>query len=161
MTNYRLLFHSSHLNKGPSVIIALENGRLVFIGLLLLSKNFSCNFHNRLGEASCDPCDEDNRPVDSTAIYNGKTAEVLKGISSPRIISVSRSRMRAMCSEGLSAQHNKPRTTLTYSAGSRGATTHLTDDAIAERDTLIGADGPPSAVREQVIGPQLVKLITL
>jgi 2-polyprenyl-6-methoxyphenol hydroxylase-like FAD-dependent oxidoreductase len=123
----------------------------------LLKRLLPPALHGRLREAYCDPFYEYNQPVETTPIYNGKTGQLLKELSSPGMIRVSRSRLRALCSEAIPVRYSKALRTVTFSPDNKGVTAHFTDGSAVEGDIIIGADGPRSTVRELLLGQELAK----
>jgi hypothetical protein len=119
----------------------------------------------RLNEAYCDPF---SGTIDKTTVYNSASGEVLKELPMPGMIRVDRNRMRALCSEGLDIHYSKDLSGLKYGAGGHGVTVDFADATSAEGDIVVGADGPQSGVRSELLGkevaatksPKLVSIMT-
>ena len=106
----------------------------------------------RLYEAYCDPF---GGPIEKTTIYNSASGEVLKEIVMPGMIRVDRNRMRALCSEELDIHYSKALSRLKYGEGGEGITATFADGTSAEGDMVVGADGPQSAVRTELLGKEV------
>jgi hypothetical protein len=108
--------------------------------------------HARLHEAYCDPF---SGTIEKTTIYNSASGEVLKEISMPGMIRVDRNRMRALCSEGLDIRYSKNISGLEYGADGHGITAYFVDGTHVEGDIVVGADGPRSVVRNELLGKEV------
>jgi hypothetical protein len=104
--------------------------------------------HARLPEAYCDPF---SGTADKTTIYNSASGEVLKELDMPGMIRVDRN-MRALCSEGVEIQYSKALSSLTYE--NNGVTATFADGTTAFGNLLVGADGPHSTVRTELLGKE-------
>ena len=105
--------------------------------------------YERLHEAYCDPF---SGIIDTTTIYNSASGEVLKELVMPGMIRIDRNRMRALCSEGLAIHYSKAFSGLKYGADGQGVTISFADGTSAEGDIVVGADGPQSDVRTELLG---------
>jgi 2-polyprenyl-6-methoxyphenol hydroxylase-like FAD-dependent oxidoreductase len=72
----------------------------------------------------------------------------------PGMLRVDRNRFRKLCSNGLNIHYGKTLTDLEYGVNDKRVTAHFADGIIAQGYILIGADGPRSAVREQLLGKE-------
>lgn len=66
--------------------------------------------------------------------------------------------MRELCTSGIPIQYGKSLDSLQYGADGKGMTAHFHDGTTARGD-LIGAHGPRSIVREQLLGEEKARLI--
>jgi 2-polyprenyl-6-methoxyphenol hydroxylase-like FAD-dependent oxidoreductase len=108
--------------------------------------------HARLPEAYCDPF---GGSIEKTTIYNSASGEVLKEIVMPGMIRVDRNRMRALCSEGLDIYYSKALSGLQYGNSGKGITASFADGTSMVGDMVVGADGPHSAVRTELLGKEV------
>jgi hypothetical protein len=103
-------------------------------------------------------------------IYNGLDGTVLKALPLPRIVRVSRRKMRALCSQSIDVQvRNKTGkdsqwltkgqygfevTDVKYSDDGREVTAIFANGSSVTGSLIIGTDGPRSKVRELLFGPE-------
>jgi 2-polyprenyl-6-methoxyphenol hydroxylase-like FAD-dependent oxidoreductase len=85
-------------------------------------------------------------------MYNGKNGELMNQIVAPGMVRVSRRRLRALCSDGITIQYGKQLTDVTYSNINGDVTAHFADGSSVKGDILIGTDGPQSMVRRHLFG---------
>ncbi|ERF77223.1 hypothetical protein EPUS_05792 [Endocarpon pusillum Z07020] len=101
----------------------------------------------KLSEISCNP----NVPIEAGGNYpiiNAETGDLLAGVPYARGFRVPRSKMRALCAEGIDVQYGKNLTDLAFSEKGDLVFASFSDGTIAQGSVLLGADGPRSKVRE-------------
>ncbi|KAK1147824.1 hypothetical protein N8T08_000337 [Aspergillus melleus] len=102
--------------------------------------------YQALNKVSCNPA----IPIDVGGRYpiiHGETGNLLAAVPYEKGLRVPRSRMRALCAEGITVQYGKELTDVAFTE--RGGVVALFEDGSMVSGTiLIGADGPRSTVRE-------------
>jgi hypothetical protein len=137
--------------------------------LPLLEALLPSELGSKLKDAQNDPF-WDVTEEDLFKIYNGLDGTVLKALPLPRIVRVSRRKMRALCSQGIDVRvRNKIRenllwltkrqygfevTDVKYSDDEREVTAVFANGSSVTGSLLIGTDGPRSKVRELLFGPE-------
>ncbi|KAJ4209956.1 hypothetical protein NW767_000236 [Fusarium falciforme] len=100
---------------------------------------------------SCNPA----VPVDAGGLYpiiQAETGNLLTGVSYEKGLRVSRSRMRALCAEGIEVQYGKNLVDVAFNESGQGVIASFTDGTIVSGSIIVGADGPRSKVREFAMG---------
>ncbi|KAI5463845.1 hypothetical protein BGZ63DRAFT_353582 [Mariannaea sp. PMI_226] len=100
---------------------------------------------------SCNPA----VPIESGGIYpiiQAETGSLLTGVPYEKGLRVSRSRMRALCAEGIEVQYEKNLVDVAFNESGDGVIAIFSDGTTIPGSILIGADGPRSRVREFAMG---------
>ncbi|KAA6409475.1 MAG: hypothetical protein FRX48_07029 [Lasallia pustulata] len=126
----------------------------------LVWKKLPKDFNDRLRSIRCNPF-HDNTPGedDFLPVCNGITGEVMLKMHGDSPIRVSRSKMRALFSEGLDIQHGKKIVQVTYSGSTVTAT--FEDGTGTTGNILVGCDGAKSKVRELVVGSEAAQMTVM
>jgi 2-polyprenyl-6-methoxyphenol hydroxylase-like FAD-dependent oxidoreductase len=75
-------------------------------------------------------------------------------IPGPGMQRFSRSRLRKLCSEGVSIQYGKEFVGVSCGTNGCGITAKFSDGSTFDGDLIVGADGPRSVVRDVLLGPE-------
>lgn len=100
---------------------------------------------------SCNPA----VPVEAGGLYpiiQAETGNLLTGVPYEKGLRVSRSRMRALCAEGIEVQYGKNLVDVAFNESGQGVIASFTDGTIVSGSIIVGADGPRSKVREFAMG---------
>ncbi|KAH8812897.1 hypothetical protein F5884DRAFT_786622 [Xylogone sp. PMI_703] len=109
------------------------------------------DLRTRLQETQNDPFF--NAPDhDEMRIYNGMDGTILKAMPLPRIIRVSRRKLRAFCSAHIDVKYGYELIDTEYKED--GVTAIFANGERIKGSIIIGADGPRSKVRELILGPE-------
>ncbi|KAG6986557.1 prenyltransferase phnF [Physcia stellaris] len=85
-------------------------------------------------------------------IINGDTGDLIIGVPYKDGLRVARSRMRALCAEGIDTQHGKTLVDVAFNESGKGVIATFSDGTLVSGDMIIGADGPRSRIRETAMG---------
>ncbi|KAH0543396.1 hypothetical protein FGG08_002254 [Glutinoglossum americanum] len=91
---------------------------------------------------------------DVLQIYNGKTGEHIKDMPLPKVVRVSRRKMREFCAQGIDVRYGKAFADITYDSDGKGETATFHDKTTASGDILVGTDGSRSMVRGFLLGSE-------
>ncbi|KUJ18827.1 FAD/NAD(P)-binding domain-containing protein [Mollisia scopiformis] len=108
------------------------------------------NIWQRLNTTQPDP-DYTPKPTDTFSLYNGATGELLKTLPTGGMRRVSRSRMRALFSEGIEVNYGKTLSSISFNENGNGVFAHFSDGTSTSGDVLIGTDRPRSKVRDLIV----------
>lgn len=100
---------------------------------------------------SCNPA----VPIEAGGLYpiiSAETGQIITGVPYKKGLRVSRSRMRALCAEGIEVQYGKNLINLAFNESRQGVVATFSDGDIVPGTIIIGADGPRSKVREFAMG---------
>ncbi|KAL2691582.1 hypothetical protein Neosp_001971 [[Neocosmospora] mangrovei] len=100
---------------------------------------------------SCNPA----VPVEAGGLYpiiQAETGNLLTGVPYEKGLRVSRSRMRALCAEGIEVQYGKNLVDVAFNESGQGVIASFSDGTVVSGSIIIGADGPRSKVREFAMG---------
>lgn len=100
---------------------------------------------------SCNP----DVPIEAGGLYPIIQAEIgtlLTGVPYGKGLRVSRSRMRALCAEGIDVQYGKTLVDVSFNDSGEGASAIFSDGTVVDGSIVLGADGPRSKVREIAMG---------
>ncbi|KAL4912425.1 monooxygenase [Aspergillus aurantiobrunneus] len=100
---------------------------------------------------SCNPA----VPIDAGGNYpiiHGESGNMLAGVPYTKGLRVPRSKMRALCAEGIDVQYGKELADVAFNETGRGVVVTFSDGSIVSGSILVGADGPRSKVREFAMG---------
>lgn len=106
---------------------------------------------SKLALISCNPA----VPIEAGGLYpiiQAETGDILTGVPYEKGLRVSRSRMRALCSEGIDVQYGKDLVDVAFNESGHGAIASFSDGSTISGSIIIGADGPRSKVREFAMG---------
>ncbi|KAF2230552.1 FAD/NAD(P)-binding domain-containing protein [Viridothelium virens] len=81
-------------------------------------------------------------------IINGETGDMITGVPYTDGLRVPRSKMRAMCAEGVDVQYGKKLTDVAFNESGNGVIATFADGTLVSGTMIIGTDGPRSRVRE-------------
>ncbi|KAH6708964.1 hypothetical protein BKA61DRAFT_635226 [Leptodontidium sp. MPI-SDFR-AT-0119] len=84
----------------------------------------------------------------STPIINGETGDVMMGVPYTDGLRVARSKMRALCAEGINVQYGKTLIDIAFNESRNGVIATFSGGTLVSGSMVIGADGPRSRVRE-------------
>ncbi|KAK3171573.1 hypothetical protein OEA41_003657 [Lepraria neglecta] len=101
----------------------------------------------KLAETSCNP----SVPMEAGGNYpiiNGETGAMLAGVPYAKGLRVPRSKMRALCAEGIDVQYGKDLSDIAFNESGNGVIVTFSDGTIIPASIVLGADGPRSKVRE-------------
>ncbi|CAI6237373.1 unnamed protein product [Periconia digitata] len=102
-------------------------------------------------KASCNPA----VPIDAGGNYpiiHGETGNILAGVPYKRGLRVPRSKMRALCGEGIPVQYGKHLNEVEFGSNGQGVTARFADGTIVSGTMIVGADGTRSRAREVARG---------
>lgn len=85
-------------------------------------------------------------------IINGDSGELITGVPYENGLRVSRSRMRALCAEGVNVQYGKTLVDVAFNESGSGVIASFSDGSLVRGTMVIGADGPKSRTRETAMG---------
>ncbi|KAJ6023972.1 hypothetical protein N7540_004769 [Penicillium herquei] len=85
-------------------------------------------------------------------IIHGETGDLITGVPYKDGLRVPRSKMRALCSEGIDVQYGKTLADVAFNESGNGVIATFTDGTIVSGTMIVGADGPRSRVRETAMG---------
>ncbi|RFU28012.1 hypothetical protein B7463_g8318, partial [Scytalidium lignicola] len=111
------------------------------------------DLRTKLKETQNDPF-LDAPEHDEMRIYNGLDGTILKAMPIPRIIRVSRRKMRAFCSQGIDIKACYGYELVDVQYDEDGATVIFANGERATGTLIIGTDGPRSKVREIILGSE-------
>jgi len=94
------------------------------------------------------------KDTDTFGLYNGETGELLKDLPSGGMRRFSRTKLRALLSEGIDVTYGKTFTSIMYDDGGADLSAHFSDGTRVGGRVLIGVDGPRSKVRELLVGKE-------
>ncbi|KAI8689789.1 FAD-binding-3 domain-containing protein [Fusarium sp. Ph1] len=100
---------------------------------------------------SCNPA----VPVEAGGLYpiiQAETGNLLTGVPYEKGLRVSRSRMRALCAEGIEVQYGKNLVDVAFNESGQGVIASFSDGTVVSGSIIVGADGPRSKVREFAMG---------
>jgi hypothetical protein len=100
---------------------------------------------------SCNPA----VPIEAGGLYpiiQAETGSILTGVPYDKGLRVSRSRMRALCTEGVEVQYGKNLVDVAFNESGQGVVATFSDGTVVPGSVIIGADGPRSKVREFAMG---------
>ncbi|KAE8353421.1 hypothetical protein BDV28DRAFT_157040 [Aspergillus coremiiformis] len=100
---------------------------------------------------SCNPA----APIEAGGKYpiiHGESGNMLVGVPYAKGLRVPRSKMRALCADGIDVQYGKNLIDVAFNETGRGVTAFFADGTAAHGSILVGADGPRSKVREFAMG---------
>lgn len=116
-----------------------------------LQKLLPAELFAKLPVVSCNPA----VPIDAGGNYpiiHAESGNLLAGVPYARGLRVPRSKMRALCAEGIDVQYGMNLTNVEFD-GSGSALTAIFNDSTQVRGSLVlGSDGPRSSVRNFAIG---------
>jgi 2-polyprenyl-6-methoxyphenol hydroxylase-like FAD-dependent oxidoreductase len=92
------------------------------------------------------------KATDTFSLYNGETGELLKILPTGGMRRFSRTRLRALISEGIEVKYGKTLSSISYDERESGVSAHFADGTSISGDVLIGADGPRSKSRDLIVG---------
>jgi hypothetical protein len=101
----------------------------------------------RLAEISCNP----SIPIEAGGKYpiiHGETGQLLAGVPYAKGLRVPRSKMRALCAEGIEVEYGKEIIDVAFNESGNGVIATFRDGSIARGSLLLGADGPRSKIRQ-------------
>ncbi|KAK3115617.1 hypothetical protein LTR53_004875 [Teratosphaeriaceae sp. CCFEE 6253] len=129
-----------------------EWGMTLHWGSDAIAKVLPLELRDRIREACCDPlCGP--APADAELVhYDGQTGEPLFRTPAATAMSVSRSKMRRLFSEGLDVQHGKRLRSIERTAD--GVTAYFEDDKHLDASLIVGCDGSRFVVREMLVGTE-------
>lgn len=102
-------------------------------------------------QVSCNPA----VPIEAGGNYpiiHGETGNMLAGVPYAKGLRVPRSKMRALCAEGIDVQYGKELVDVAFNESGNGVIASFTDGTTVHGSILVGADGPRSKVREFAMG---------
>ncbi|WPH01309.1 Hypothetical protein R9X50_00414800 [Acrodontium crateriforme] len=102
--------------------------------------------YRHMEEASCNPA----VPIDTGGRYpiiHAETGRLLAGVPYKRGLRVPRSKMRALCGQGIDVQYGKTLKDVDFSEDERSFTATFADGTVVPGTLLVGADGTRSRVR--------------
>ncbi|KAJ5293815.1 hypothetical protein N7508_008636 [Penicillium antarcticum] len=85
-------------------------------------------------------------------IIHGETGELITGVPYTEGLRVPRSRMRALCAEGIDVQYGKTLVDIAFNESGKGVVATFSDGTLVSGSMIVGADGPRSRVRETAMG---------
>jgi len=85
-------------------------------------------------------------------IINGDTGDLLTGVPYENGLRVPRSKMRALCGEGIDVQYGKTLVDVAFNESGKGIVATFADGSVVPATMILGADGPRSKVREFAMG---------
>ncbi|KAM0432843.1 hypothetical protein ACHAPT_004545 [Fusarium lateritium] len=100
---------------------------------------------------SCNPA----VPIESGGLYpiiQAETGNLLTGVPYEKGLRVSRSRMRALCAEGIEVHYGKNLIDVAFNESGQGVIASFADGTVVSGSVIVGADGPRSKVREFALG---------
>ncbi|KAH6895741.1 hypothetical protein B0T10DRAFT_587233 [Thelonectria olida] len=100
---------------------------------------------------SCNPA----VPIEAGGLYpiiQAETGSILTGVPYDKGLRVSRSRMRALCAEGVQVNYGKNLVDVAFNESGQGVVASFSDGTVVPGSVIIGADGPRSKVREFAMG---------
>ncbi|RSL78963.1 hypothetical protein CEP51_007757 [Fusarium floridanum] len=100
---------------------------------------------------SCNPA----VPIEAGGLYpiiQAETGNLLTGVPYEKGLRVSRSRMRALCAEGIEVQYGKNLVDVAFNESGQGVIASFADGTVVSGSLIVGADGPRSKVREFAMG---------
>ncbi|KAF7559506.1 hypothetical protein G7046_g4646 [Stylonectria norvegica] len=112
-----------------------------------LEKILPPDLFGQLPVISCNPA----VPIEAGGLYpiiQAETGSILTGVPYEKGLRVSRSRMRALCSEGVEVQYGKNLVDVAFNESGQGVIATFSDGTVVPGSIIIGADGPRSKVRE-------------
>jgi 2-polyprenyl-6-methoxyphenol hydroxylase-like FAD-dependent oxidoreductase len=92
------------------------------------------------------------KATDTFSLYNGQTGELLKTLPSWGMRRFSRTKLRALISEGIEVKYGKTLSSISYNESGSGVSAHFADGTSVSGDVLIGTDGPRSKARDLIVG---------
>ncbi|KIW01753.1 uncharacterized protein PV09_06929 [Verruconis gallopava] len=107
----------------------------------------------KLPTISCNPA----IPMDAGGKYpiiHGETGKLLAGVPYARGLRVPRSKMRALCAEGIDVQYGMKLTGVDFDASGVGVTATFNDYEKVKASLIIGTDGPRSTMRIFAMGSE-------
>lgn len=102
---------------------------------------------------SCNPA----IPMDAGGDYpiiHGETGNLLAGVPYARGLRVPRSKMRALCAEGIDVQYGMRLTGIDFNASGDGAKATFNESTVVDTSLIVGSDGPRSTVRTFAMGSE-------
>lgn len=115
-----------------------------------LEKLLPPEIFGKLPVISCNP----DIPIEAGGLYpiiQAETGELINQVPYKKGLRVSRSRMRALCAEGIDVQYGKQLVDVAF-IDSGGVSATFSDGSTVQASMIIGADGPRSRVRELAMG---------
>ncbi|EXJ74668.1 uncharacterized protein A1O5_01361 [Cladophialophora psammophila CBS 110553] len=85
-------------------------------------------------------------------IIHAETGDMMIGVPFEDGLRVPRSRMRALCAEGIDVQYGRSLVDVTCNGGDNGVTATFSDGSIVCATMIVGADGSKSRLREILMG---------
>jgi hypothetical protein len=107
----------------------------------------------KLPDISCNPA----VPIDAGGNYpiiHGETGNLLAGVPYARGLRVPRSKMRALCAEGIDVQYGMKLANVDFDASGIGLTATFNDATKVDASLIIGSDGPRSTIRSFAMGSE-------
>ncbi|KAM5347984.1 hypothetical protein ACJ41O_007808 [Fusarium nematophilum] len=118
-----------------------------------LEKMLPPEVFSQLPLISCNPA----VPIEAGGLYpiiQAETGHLLTGVPYDKGLRVSRSRMRALCSEGIEVHYGKNLIDVAFNESGRGVIATFADGTVVPGSVVVGADGPRSKVREFAMGSE-------
>lgn len=111
-------------------------------------------------EATVDPSlDYTSPPMNGMRIYDGVSGDtIVKVDADGPLVRISRRKLRKLCLEELDVEYGHVVDTITCKEGEDQVTATFTNGSTWTGTLLIGADGPRSAVRTLLLGPEKAKI---
>jgi 2-polyprenyl-6-methoxyphenol hydroxylase-like FAD-dependent oxidoreductase len=107
----------------------------------------------KLPTISCNPA----VPMDAGGNYpiiHGETGSLLAGVPYARGLRVPRSKMRALCAEGIDVQYGMELTDAQFDPSGTGVTATFNNSTQLKASLVIGTDGPRSTIRKFAMGSE-------
>lgn len=139
---YSIFEKEAHLNYRSNEWTMAIHWSLDHLEKLLPSELFA-----KLSEVSCNPA----VPIDAGGNYpiiNGETGNLLAGVPYARGLRVPRSKMRALCAEGIDVEYGMNLTDVAFNESGNGVLATFNGSTTVRGSIVLGADGPRSKVRE-------------
>ncbi|KAK3075181.1 hypothetical protein LTR53_001712 [Teratosphaeriaceae sp. CCFEE 6253] len=136
-----------------------EWGMTLHWGSDAIAKVLPLELRDRIREACCDPL-YGPAPADAELVhYDGQTGEPPFWTPAATAMSVSRSKMRRLFSEGLDIQYGKRLRSIERTAC--GVTAHFEDGERLDAGLIVGCDGSRSVVREMLVGTEAAQVTAM
>ena len=94
---------------------------------------------------------------ETVPFFHGESGAVLAQLRMDFLYRLHRNRFRDLLADGLEIHEGKALINITYSDDGRVVTAHFADGSDDSSSILVGADGPKSAVRNLLLGPEKSK----
>ncbi|KAF2676583.1 FAD/NAD(P)-binding domain-containing protein [Lentithecium fluviatile CBS 122367] len=118
--------------------------------LPLLKETLPAEVYANLPDIACNPTVGIHSGL--YPIINGETGDLITGVPYKDGLRVPRSKMRALCAQGVNIQYGKALVDIAFNESSNGVIATFSDGTLVSGTMVIGTDGPRSRVRETAMG---------